>query len=181
MQDSNDMMGPILSEQGQSKVKFAGGATASAGVPDYTDGPQAGIDYLARRSNLGTARHGRGNWFKSIHSPEFIRERYNHLVKHTRQLITKQGDDTPQGNIEAIIWNGSFLAEAFERYPEAFTEALATPFDKQVAGGCGQAKVNDYALEKLASSKSSTGADLRNCGCDRTPPVACKFHAARRL
>ena len=108
------------------------GALSSGKALPYWQMPLSLAESYARRALDGNApKEGRTphpihNWRGGLNDAKFIRDRYNHCVKHVLKLgngITDEEDDV-QGNIDAITWFAGFINEAQRIYPDAVKEAF---------------------------------------------------------
>ena len=108
--------------ENEEKVKFESGATGSK-CPRYDLIPQAAIDALARRFELGEEKY-KGHPWNAYTNPqylddvEWIKARACHAIKHAMKelaIITWQIEDDGDDNAGAIMWAGACLAAYRER------------------------------------------------------------------
>lgn len=94
--------------------------------------PLSLAESYARRAREGNIpKEGRTpypihNWRKGLDDHLFIRDRFNHFLKHAMKLgngIVDEEDDT-QGNADAIAWFAGFINEAIRLHPEAVKKAF---------------------------------------------------------
>jgi len=66
------------------------------------------------------------NWRKGLSDPLFIRDRFNHALKHMIKIGNgiEDDEDNTQENIDAISWWAGFINEAQRLYPEAVKSAF---------------------------------------------------------
>lgn len=53
---------------------------------------------------MGEKRYGLDNWKKG--DKEWLKERYEHAIKHLYQYWEGKGEDSPIGNLAAVAWFG---------------------------------------------------------------------------
>ncbi len=119
--------GVVAEDKTDDKFVSKSGVTSSH-CPDFTQIPFEALIELAARYELGQKKHGRDNWRKAVDpdtvvnpdftpAEEFALERLNHLVRHcyilANQIMKRKtipmNDDSPQGNIGAILWGASTM------------------------------------------------------------------------
>lgn len=108
------------------------GALSSGKAPSFWQMPLSLAESFARRADEGNMpKEGREpypihNWRTGLSDPKFIRDRYNHFIKHAFKLgngVIDEEDDT-QGNIDAVAWFAGFINEAQRLHPEAVAQAF---------------------------------------------------------
>ena len=88
-----------------SKDVFEGGATSTSQAGRYDLIPKAALDALARRFELGAAKHGENNWRAG--GEAFRKSRISHLMQHLA-AYAEHGNDGDE-NTAAIIWGAAVL------------------------------------------------------------------------
>lgn len=58
------------------------GATSSKNLPGFDMIPVEALIELAKRYDVGLAKHGRDNWRKGLTDEEWLRDRFNHTLTH---------------------------------------------------------------------------------------------------
>lgn len=110
----------------------ASGALSSGKALPFWQMPLSLAESYARRALEGALpKEGREpypihNWRKGLSDPVFIRDRFDHFLKHAIKLgngIT-DAEDGVQGNADAIAWFAGFINEAIRLYPDAVKEAF---------------------------------------------------------
>jgi len=120
MQDARD-------HQEERNVRHACGATSSE-CPDFGQIPLRPLIALARRFELGEAKHGRDNWRKGLSDRAYVIARINHVIYHCYKLIEKIEGKRPINNDDdagAIMWGGAFAVEAVHELDIAPIEKAA--------------------------------------------------------
>jgi len=97
------------------KAKYEGGAARSKLTGRRELIPQAAIDAMARRLELGASRYGENNWRRG--GEEFRKSTINHLQKHL-SAYADSGNLTDE-NTDAIICNAAFLCHYEQQSPYA--------------------------------------------------------------
>lgn len=77
------------------------------------------------KPNGGYAIH---NWKEGLDDITFLRDRVGHTLVHLLRLMSGSvdGDDSVQGNSDALSWGAMFIAEAVANHKEAFEKAFYT-------------------------------------------------------
>jgi hypothetical protein len=134
------VLGTGLSDVGQESLKAnyqeslhrdVSGATSGEKKIRYDLMLRSVLEAYSRRLTAGANKHGDNNYLKGLDSPTFIRERINHLYHHVLALNNIHSSDieTPQDNLDAILWNAGFLCEVLctENGMKLFYEVVTKP------------------------------------------------------
>lgn len=89
-------------------VTFQSGASRTERRPEYDYIPTVVWQALSARFAEGGRLHGRANYLKGLHDPEFHRQLFNHLIHHL--LLWRDGDTSDQ-HLEASLWNIAVLCQ----------------------------------------------------------------------
>ena len=120
-------------KKGQETVSVGdSGALSSGKSLPFWQAPLSLMESYARRALEGTLpKENREpypihNWRTGLNDPLFIRDRYNHFIKHAMKLGNgiEDSEDNVQGNIDAITWFAGFINEAVRLHPEAVADAF---------------------------------------------------------
>lgn len=113
--------------------------------------PHGALMRLARRFELGAAKHGMDNYRQGLNEHEYVLERCAHILNHTYRLIGKLRGYIPQDGEDdaaAVMWGGAFLCES----------PLCTPTSPEIAK-C-RAEQKRAAGEALRHGPDAAGAKL---------------------
>jgi hypothetical protein len=94
--------------------RHACGSTSSK-VPRLDMVPYGALVRLARRFELGAAKHGTDNYRQGLSDPEYVLERCAHVIRHASRLAGKLRGYLPldaEDDAAAIAWGGAFLCES---------------------------------------------------------------------
>ncbi len=102
-----------MSEQIEKLKAFEGGATRSELKGRYDLIPRESLDAMARRLELGAAKHGENNWRQG--GEEFRKATICHLFNHLLDYL--ENGNANDANTDAIICNAAFLCFYEKRQP----------------------------------------------------------------
>jgi hypothetical protein len=77
--------------------------------------PYGALVRLARRFELGAAKHGVDNYRQGLNDREYVLERCAHVACHAMRLASKLRGYLPQDaedDAAAVAWGGAFLCES---------------------------------------------------------------------
>lgn len=89
-----------------NKAVFRSGASSSEQKPRYDLIPMEALQALAVRFGLGAKTHGDRNYEKGFADPEFVRDRFNHLIEHAYKAA---GGDRSEDHLGAVMCNAAIL------------------------------------------------------------------------
>jgi hypothetical protein len=85
---------------------FTSGAQSSEEKPRYDLIPLEALIALAERFGFGATRHGARNYEKGYNDPQFVLDRYNHLLEHAHRAAA---GDTSENHLAAVMCNAAML------------------------------------------------------------------------
>lgn len=114
-----------MDNQAEIKPVGASGALSSGDVLPIWEVPVSAMEAVARRMGKGH-KYPLFNWRKGLGDVAFMRDRTNHAMKHFMMFAngSTEGDDTPQGNVDAVAWWVAFMSEAIRLYPDIVKAAF---------------------------------------------------------
>lgn len=119
------------------KLKFESGATSSERAPMFTLLPLRALIEVTRRFEAGVPKHGRQNWRKGIHDPDWIEDRWNHAITHLltawgkREGFIPPGKDSILDDLAAVGWGALALLEAELAARDAVAAPVPTPAEPE--------------------------------------------------
>ncbi len=89
---------------------FSSGAQSSSSKAGYWMVPFCVLRAIAQRFDLGAKKYDAHNWKRGCNDPEFMRDRFNHMIEHAFKFL-EGGDeeDDIEGSIVAVLINAVFL------------------------------------------------------------------------
>lgn len=114
-----------LDELNDIKPAGTSGALTSGDVAPIWEVPVSALDAIARRMGKGH-KYPLFNWRMGLDDIAFLRDRTNHTARHLLLFSngSTQGDDSAQGNVDAVAWWVAMMSEALRLYPETVAKAF---------------------------------------------------------
>src|SRR5690349_17218789 len=86
--------------------EFVSGAKSSIEKPRFDLIPLVALRAVAERFAYGASRHGARNYEKGADDPDFVRDRYNHLIEHALRAAS---GDASEDHLGAVLCNAAIL------------------------------------------------------------------------